>query len=201
MKFPSLFKVTISTTTPSSAAWRWRSCTTTPKTLSFRAYTTDNLLKTAAETAPDEEIESAVVSGLRSERLFFEPGETNSILEEAKPREGTTPLLDKECVEIQSFHPVLDFRASMEEMVAAHGGRRSWDFLEELLACYLQVNDERNYGYILEAFADLLINHKLENRRNSFTSPLSFTSSSGSPLSLLPEKEDPAAVVWKDGAS
>lgn len=134
-----------------------------------------------------------MVSGLRSERLFFEPGATNSILEEAKK---TTTSFDKECVVMDSFDPVLDFRASMEEMVEANHGDRiinNWEFLEELLTCYLRVNQRRHHVYIVEAFADLLIHLSFNNKdddveekpRCSFTSPLSFTSS---PSPSPPEK-------------
>ncbi|KAK6147274.1 hypothetical protein DH2020_018186 [Rehmannia glutinosa] len=159
--------------------------------------------------------ETAVVRGLRSDRLFFEPGETNSILEEAKSygfpyKESSVAILA-----MDSRDPFLDFRVSMEEMVEAHG-LKDWECLEELLTCYLRVNGKSNHGYIVGAFIDLLLHLALANDTSSstsaideqcsssstttqysFTSPLSFSSStysSTSPCLSLLENEDEIVV-------
>lgn len=104
---------------------------------------------------PNDNDASAVVQGLKSNRLFFKPGETSSILEEAKthvfPRTKSVKILA-----MDSRDPFTDFRVSMEEMVEAHGLKDDWDFLEELLAYYLKVNCRSNHGYIVGAFVDLL---------------------------------------------
>jgi uncharacterized protein (TIGR01568 family) len=58
-----------------------------------------------------------------------------------------------------SMDPYTDFRRSMENMIRTHHGQESqsldWDFLEELLFYYLQLNDRSVHKYILKAFADL----------------------------------------------
>jgi uncharacterized protein (TIGR01568 family) len=58
-----------------------------------------------------------------------------------------------------SMDPYTDFRRSMEDMIRMHHGQESqsldWDFLEELLFYYLQLNDRSVHKYILKAFADL----------------------------------------------
>ncbi|XP_042055837.1 transcription repressor OFP15-like [Salvia splendens] len=139
----------------SPSPWPWPACVNnSPKTLSFRA----------------NDDESAVIGALRSDRLFFDPGETRSILEDSRHGVKITA--------IDSYDPFLDFRSSMAEMVAAHG-LNSLDF-EELLACYLRLNDRSNHGYIVAAYVDLLINHHhcSSSAHYSFTSPLSFSSSS-----------------------
>ncbi|XP_073017289.1 transcription repressor OFP13-like [Primulina eburnea] len=104
----------------------------------------------------DASAATAVIQGLKSKRLFFEPGETSSILEEAKthvfPRTKSVKILD-----MDSRDPFTDFRASMEEMVEAHGLKDDWDCLEELLSYYLRVNCRSNHGYIVGAFVDLLL--------------------------------------------
>ncbi|KAL1549270.1 transcription repressor OFP15-like [Salvia divinorum] len=145
-------------------------CVNNPKTLSFRA-------NGDSFSFPDE---SAVIGALRSDRLFFDPGETSSILEEAH---HAFPYNDGvKIIAIDSNDPFLDFRSSMAEMVEAHG-LNSWDCLEELLTCYLRLNDKANHGYIVGAYVDLLINqassseHCSSSTRYSFTSPLSFSSS------------------------
>ncbi|KAF0889434.1 hypothetical protein E2562_024499 [Oryza meyeriana var. granulata] len=59
-------------------------------------------------------------------------------------------------VAVDSEDPYRDFRASMEEMVAAHG-LRDWEQLEELLSWYLRVNGKHNHPLIVGAFVDLLL--------------------------------------------
>ncbi|KAI3447418.1 hypothetical protein Pfo_004083 [Paulownia fortunei] len=166
-------------------------------------------------------VESAVIRGLRSDRLFFEPGKTSSILEEAKTHES--PYKERVAImAIESRDPFVDFRVSMEEMVEAHG-LKDWECLEELLACYLRVNGKSNHGYIVGAFVDLLIHLALASASNdssssaidencsssstttqySFTSPLSFSSStysSTSPCLSSLENEDEIAIQ-KNGDS
>lgn len=48
----------------------------------------------------------------------------------------------------------------MEEMVEARlndRGRVDWEFMEELLFCYLDLNEKKSYKYILSAFVDLIV--------------------------------------------
>lgn len=59
-----------------------------------------------------------------------------------------------------SPNPYEDFRRSMQEMVDArleHNGKVDWKFLEELLFCYLDLNNKKSYGFILRAFVDLIV--------------------------------------------
>ncbi|CAK7341967.1 unnamed protein product [Dovyalis caffra] len=119
------------------------------------------------ESGAGDSIET-VIKGLRSERLFFEPGETNSILEEAKAG-GEFPFKESVVLSMESQDPYLDFKKSMEEMVEAHG-LTDWEDLEELLSCYLKLNGKSNHGHIIGAFVDLLVG-------------LAFASSSPSPSS------------------
>ncbi|KAL7099865.1 hypothetical protein ACP275_09G112800 [Erythranthe tilingii] len=56
--------------------------------------------------------------------------------------------------------PYEDFRRSMQEMVDArqeHNGKVDWEFLEELLFCYLDLNNKKSYRFILRAFVDLIV--------------------------------------------
>ncbi|CAA0837829.1 Transcription repressor OFP13 [Striga hermonthica] len=73
-------------------------------------------LDAAVEHLPEID-ESAVFGGLRSERLFFDPGETSSILGGSKSAAAAHAAL----VAVDSRDPVSDFRASMAEMVEAQG--------------------------------------------------------------------------------
>ncbi|KAJ1284131.1 hypothetical protein BS78_03G181100 [Paspalum vaginatum] len=58
-----------------------------------------------------------------------------------------------------SVDPYTDFRRSMRNMIKMHHGHvcqpLDWDFLEELLFYYLQLNDRAVHKHILKAFADL----------------------------------------------
>ncbi|XP_041997352.1 transcription repressor OFP13-like [Salvia splendens] len=172
MKFPFPFKSSEITTT-AAASWSWPSCATSSRTRSFRA---PDPHQHAASNR-----ESAVVSGLRSERLFFEPGATSSALAEAElgggdresERGGGSALV----VAMNSRDPFLDFRASMAEMVEG-GGERDWGFLEELLEWYLRVNDESNHGYIVDAFVDLVMDEYSSSSSSSIATDSSSSSSS-----------------------
>ncbi|WOL07496.1 hypothetical protein Cni_G16238 [Canna indica] len=98
-------------------------------------------------------------------RFFFSPCTTKSIMEEANKdhqptmREPAAPGGFYEAstvVVISSEDPYHDFRASMEEMVAAHQ-LWEWHSLEDLLQCYLRVNEKKNHKVIVLAFMDLLM--------------------------------------------
>lgn len=61
-----------------------------------------------------------------------------------------------------SSSPCDDFKSSMQEMMEAkarlhHNGKVDWEFLEELLLCYLNLNDNKSHKYILSAFVDLIV--------------------------------------------
>ncbi|KAK7269722.1 hypothetical protein RIF29_22456 [Crotalaria pallida] len=102
----------------------------------------------------DGESLEMLVRGVRSERLFFEPGDTSSILEKAKA--NGFPFKESVVLAMESEDPYEDFKRSMEEMVESHGVK-DWEGLEELLSWYLRVNGKNNHGFIVGAFVDLLI--------------------------------------------
>ncbi|XVF00036.1 hypothetical protein REPUB_Repub03eG0251700 [Reevesia pubescens] len=127
----------------------------TPESWFTNSSTESASFSTESEQGFDGESLEMVIRGARSERLFFEPGDTSSILEEAKSG-GGFPF--KECVVLamESDDPYVDFRSSMEEMVETHG-LKDWQCLEELLGWYLKVNGKNNHGFIIGAFIDLLV--------------------------------------------
>ncbi|XP_006288265.2 transcription repressor OFP13 [Capsella rubella] len=120
-----------------------------------------------------ESLETVVRGVLRSERLFFDPGVTSSILEDTDPKSesrkavafgddrdcGTPPMIEEISVAVamESEDPYGDFRRSMEEMVTSYGElARDWDSLESMLAWYLRMNGKNSHGVIVSAFVDLL---------------------------------------------
>lgn len=150
----------------------------------------------ALDEISDELSVENIIQGLSSDRLFFEAGETNSIMQEAhKPsseNEYFPKFKERSVVQpMESQNPYLDFKKSMQEMVQALG-LKDWESLEELLGCYLKVNGKNNHGYIIGAFIDLLagLNFAIPANCSCFdsfvaspSSPLSFTSSA-SPSNL-----------------
>ncbi|CAL9162721.1 unnamed protein product [Musa hybrid cultivar] len=103
----------------------------------------------------------AVIHGLSSDRLFFEPaGSTSSIVEETD--EARSALFQgSTAMAVDSVDPFMDFRESMGEMIRAHGVE-DWEWLEEMLVWYLRMNARRIMlnliqGVILGAFLDLLL--------------------------------------------
>lgn len=132
----------------------------------------------------DGESLEMLVRGVRSERLFFEPGDTSSILEKAKAI--GFPFKESVVLAMESEDPYEDFRRSMEEMVESHGVK-DWEGLEELLSWYLKVNGKNNHGFIVGAFVDLLVSIAASNScsadSTTYSSAVSSFSSS-SPLYL-----------------
>ncbi|KAK1399059.1 Transcription repressor [Heracleum sosnowskyi] len=110
----------------------------------------------------------------KSKRFFFSsPGHSNSITESA-----TSSLSSSSCsssfperdnggvvdggvpIPTLSPDPFLDFRRSMQEMVEARDlvdVRDNWEYLHDLLTCYLSLNPKSTHKFIVRAFADLLV--------------------------------------------
>ncbi|PIN14850.1 hypothetical protein CDL12_12500 [Handroanthus impetiginosus] len=105
-----------------------------------------------------------IIRGVRlSERLFFEPGETSSILKETKTEDTNVvysllPFKESVVLALESEDPYLDFKKSMQEMVESHG-IKEWEGLEELLGWYLKMNGKNNHRFIVGAFVDMLVDN------------------------------------------
>ncbi|GAV57748.1 Ovate domain-containing protein [Cephalotus follicularis] len=74
----------------------------------------------------------------------------------------TTSSTFKDGVAVSTYSPdpYGDFRRSMQEMVEARhliDIKANWDYLHELLLCYLALNPKTAHKYIIGAFADLLV--------------------------------------------
>nr|GEZ75438.1 transcription repressor OFP15-like [Tanacetum cinerariifolium]GEZ75442.1 transcription repressor OFP15-like [Tanacetum cinerariifolium] len=171
-------------------------CGSPSKTLSFRAVTTATAITgDLDETGMTQENESSiesVIKGLSSDRFFFNPGKTSSILEEAKPKEkdkdkDVAPFKENvSMMEMESTDPFVDFKKSMQEMVEADEGLKQWDNLQELLSMYLSLNDKINHGYIIRAFVDiLLVNLGPSSSSSTSTSSSCSSSINGQVQSLL----------------
>ncbi|KAE8711453.1 hypothetical protein F3Y22_tig00110293pilonHSYRG00064 [Hibiscus syriacus] len=111
------------------------------------------------------------VEALRSNRLFFEPGNTGSILEAAR-----FPFKDCVALALETVDPYMDFRVPMEEIVEACELKEQ-QHLEELLGWYLKMNRKMNHGFIVGAFIDMFAT---VNSSSSFLSCFISVSSSAS---------------------
>ncbi|WVY96668.1 hypothetical protein V8G54_028819 [Vigna mungo] len=197
------------TTNHHRSSWPWPSCHQ-PRTLSFRATTatttpnhhlseptnsiaqtpdsffTDSpdsdSFSTASDISQTVDPTETVIRSLRSDRLFFEPDPTSSLWE---AKLATLPPFKNSVVfSMDSTHPYVDFRRSMEDMVATHSVR-DWEDLEDLLCWFLKVNAQNTHHYILRAFVDFLFSLALassspSNAICSTTTTLSSLSSSSS---------------------
>ncbi|WVZ68071.1 hypothetical protein U9M48_017061 [Paspalum notatum var. saurae] len=119
----------------------------------------------SAAPALDDAADDAVVRGIRSDRLLFDPGAsaTSSILEEKSVCAAAGAEEEDEgafgggvAVAFESADPYADFRASMEEMVAGQGVG-DWGWLEEMLGWYLRSNDRDTHCAIVAAFIDVVV--------------------------------------------
>uniref|UniRef100_A0A1D1XZL7 Transcription repressor n=1 Tax=Anthurium amnicola TaxID=1678845 RepID=A0A1D1XZL7_9ARAE len=116
-----------------------------------------------------------------SHRFFVSPRTSNSLLEDTRPSAASTsssssastssstatvtqpprrPVPDGG-VPVMTFSkdPYEDFRRSMQEMVESRHvdprGPLDWDFMEELLFCFLELNHRDVHKHVLAAFIDL----------------------------------------------
>ncbi|CAK7356665.1 unnamed protein product [Dovyalis caffra] len=70
--------------------------------------------------------------------------------------------LPDDCIAVLTYSPspYEDFKRSMQEMVEEklqNNGKVDWDFMEELLLCYLNLNEKTSHKFILGAFVDLIV--------------------------------------------
>ncbi|KAM0854436.1 hypothetical protein ACQ4PT_050434 [Festuca glaucescens] len=111
--------------------------------------------------AAAEDTADAIVRGLRSDRLRFEPRAPSSSILEKNPARGRGHAAAGSfgggvALALDSADPYGDFRASMEEMMAAHGAG-DWDWLEKMLGWYLRANGKDTHAAIVAAFVDLVV--------------------------------------------
>ncbi|KAF8016800.1 hypothetical protein BT93_H2115 [Corymbia citriodora subsp. variegata] len=148
----------------------------TSKSFTPSTVATDDLLSSSddsdvAHSAPD------FATVYASQRFFFSsPGPSNSIVESAAESAAATPAAAPKveaeakteslagaggvAVHKYSPDPYLDFRRSMQEMVEARDlrdVRGDWEYLHELLLCYLRLNPKHIHKSIVDAFTDLII--------------------------------------------
>ncbi|XP_044450584.1 uncharacterized protein [Triticum aestivum] len=118
-----------------------------------------------ASGAAAEDMADAIVRGLRSDRLRFEPRAPSSSILERKPppapargheAAGAMSFGGGVAVAFESADPYRDFRSSMEEMMTAHGAG-DWDWLEKMLGWYLRANGKGTHAAIVSAFVDLVV--------------------------------------------
>ncbi|KAJ4821885.1 hypothetical protein Tsubulata_042508 [Turnera subulata] len=88
-----------------------------------------------------------------------------SLLVDSENIDGQEPanspaVKDGVAVPTYSPDPYMDFRRSMQEMVEARDlvdVNADWEYLHELLLCYLSLNPKSTHKFIIKAFADLLV--------------------------------------------
>ncbi|XP_014513174.1 transcription repressor OFP13-like [Vigna radiata var. radiata] len=172
---------TTTTTTPTHDIFKGsNSIAQTPDSFFTDSPNSDSF-STASDISHTVDSTETVIRGLRSDRLFFEPDPTSSLWE---AKLATLPPFKNSVVfSMDSTHPYVDFRRSMEDMVATHSVR-DWEDLEDLLCWFLKVNAENTHHYILRAFVDFLFSLALASSSSnaicSTTTTLSSLSSSSS---------------------
>ncbi|KAI3455409.1 hypothetical protein Pfo_012072 [Paulownia fortunei] len=95
-----------------------------------------------------------------SARFFVASGSSSSLIIDEACSSSASATNDTSTASEEAEGPYEDFRRSMQEMVDArleHNGKVDWEFLEELLFCYLDLNNKKSYRFILRAFVDLIV--------------------------------------------
>ncbi|VAH65919.1 hypothetical protein VPH35_046330 [Triticum aestivum] len=151
-------------------AWAWPSCKH-PRTRSFHDAPPPPGARTLASIFLDSAESSFTNSSARRD-CSDSPSTASeaSILEEKVPAEAFVGGL---AVAFESADPYGDFRASMQEMVAAHGAGGwgcGWGWLEEMLGWYLRANGKDTHGAIVAAFVDVVVSVADPGRGSSCSS-------------------------------
>lgn len=98
--------------------------------------------------------------------------------EVVKVHDDHNQTLPENCIALLSYSPTPydEFRRSMQELVESKYGKTElnqmkidWDFMEEMLFCYLNLNEKKSHKFILSAFVDLIT--VLRQSQNSEAAP------------------------------
>ncbi|RLN00688.1 transcription repressor OFP13-like [Panicum miliaceum] len=113
-----------------------------------------------ATAAPSPSMKTPQAAEAKTKTVTLPDPEPEDDGDDAKTRQPCAPSKSlaegSVAVAVDSGDAYGDFRASMEEMVSAHG-LRDWAALEELLAWYLRINGKQHHHLIVDAFVDLLL--------------------------------------------
>jgi uncharacterized protein (TIGR01568 family) len=108
---------------------------------------------------PDTDSTPDFATIIASQRFFSSsPGRSNSIIESMQ--ELHTPVSGGVAIKKYSLDPYIDFKNSMQEMIEAReirDVRANWDYLHELISCYLKLNPKNTHKFIISAFADIIV--------------------------------------------
>ncbi|KAH7657361.1 Ovate protein family C-terminal protein [Dioscorea alata] len=86
-----------------------------------------------------------------SDRFFTSPATTGSLMEEARLSVTSEMSCGGVAVVVYTCDPSCEFRQSMQEMVSSRDiDQVHWEFMQELLLCYLQLNDQSVHKQRLE---------------------------------------------------
>lgn len=154
----------------------------------------NSVVSISGESHLEAIIRGAQLSSSADNRLFFDPGESDSPRLRTSVKEEKRPFKRSIALSLESKDPYEDFKRSMEEMVESFGvgDDDDWEGLEELLRWYLKVNGRETHGYIINAFVDLLAGVQITGKNDdleiakstaSFSSAASCLSSSASSTS------------------
>ncbi|KAL8481771.1 hypothetical protein ACS0TY_027529 [Phlomoides rotata] len=143
----------------------------TSKSLTFSSTATtaaaeeDSLSSSASDFSDDDSVPD-FTSAFASHRFFFSsPGISNSIFEppEPPPLDPYPAAVVNGGVAVQAYSPdpYSDFRKSMMEMIEAREitdvKSINWEYLKELLLCYLTLNPKHTHKFIVGAFSDVVV--------------------------------------------
>ncbi|XP_010249776.1 PREDICTED: transcription repressor OFP14 [Nelumbo nucifera] len=132
---------------------------------------------TSGSLIEEARLSASTSDGIGSSSTTFQDSTTESVTVSSETMGLNLPS-DSIAVLTSSSDPYEDFRRSMKEMVEDrlhHHQTIDWEFMEELLFSYLNLNEKKSYKYILGAFVDMVVTL----RQNSQTAPAKAGKDSG----------------------
>lgn len=100
---------------------------------------------------------------------------TTTTLNDSSLMNSKDKALPENCIALLSYSPspYEDFRRSMQDMAEARSSDIDWEFMEELLFCYLNLNEKKSHKFILSAFVDLITAMRSQNSELALAKPRS----------------------------
>ncbi|XVF32558.1 hypothetical protein REPUB_Repub17cG0092600 [Reevesia pubescens] len=123
----------------------------------------NSIIESTPSTTPESYSDTLVASSSSTTPINTAINQSsNDGCDQPSHYEHSHPTTVKDSLAVPTFspNPYMDFRRSMQEMVEARDlidVKANWDYLHELLLCYLALNPRSTHKFIIGAFADLLV--------------------------------------------
>ncbi|KAI4331240.1 hypothetical protein MLD38_029444 [Melastoma candidum] len=123
--------------------------------------------RSSLATSSSEDFGSSSTSSTTTNTVATTPTTVTAAMDQSPVRESPRTGKDKlpdDCVAVvmRTRCPYGEFKRSMQEVVESRAdgkfdGEVDWEFMEEMLMCYLNLNERKSHKHVLSAFVDVIV--------------------------------------------